>query len=106
MADLYSTHDGVVILAATCFAHAQTPLALRDDVYQGAGMLMAYSPNCPHCIDKVPCIKQLAHSFAPEQLCVYVLNIDQDPELADMLQIQGVPSFFQVDAQGQCRLLT
>jgi thiol-disulfide isomerase/thioredoxin len=95
---LYSKTDPVIILDDSCFDGKK----IKSASFKGQGALKAYATWCPHCRDKVECIKLMATECKNNNIDVkvYVLEADTNRQAGSILGVEGFPSFFKVDATG------
>lgn len=96
---LYSKSDPVVILGNSDFSGKQ----IKQSSCKGPGVLKAYATWCPHCQDKVECIKVMAAECKKNGLdiTVYVLEADVNRDASSAIGVEGFPTFFKVDKSGK-----
>jgi thiol-disulfide isomerase/thioredoxin len=69
---------------------------LTDNGVQDASCVVKfYSNNCPFCVRLKDEYHELSNSF--DNLYFFVVNIDDDGDLDDLLQLNGVPSILFVN---------
>lgn len=101
---LYSKEDDSVhVLNDACFFFLEKGAQLHKEYFAGPGALKAYASWCPHCRDKVDCIKSLGEIFHGEDMAMYVINADVNSEFARNIGVSGFPTFFEVDETGLVR---
>jgi thiol-disulfide isomerase/thioredoxin len=91
--DLYTEQDPVIMLDDGSFLRS---VKIRDEKWNGPGVLKVYAPWCPHCQSKVEDIKQLAEKYT-----IYVLDATVNPMFRFAHGITAYPSFFKVLDNGQ-----
>lgn len=96
---LYSKSDPVVILGNSDFTGKQ----IKESSCKGPGVLKAYATWCPHCQDKVECIKLMASECKKNgiNITVYVLEAESNQIAGATLGVQGFPTFFKVEQNGK-----
>lgn len=96
--ELYKSGDPVVILTDVNF-HADDSgrIVIPQTHFKGPGALKAYATWCPHCKNKVECIKTLATILNNEGLALYVVE-SRNEAFMNAMKVQGLPSFFEVTA--------
>lgn len=63
-----------------------------------------YATWCPPCKQLKPILDAVATSFAGE-VAVYKVDVDQEPELAALFNIQSIPTLLYVSADGQAEAI-
>lgn len=99
---LYKTSDGVIILTDENFKNGKFSTG-----FKGQGVLKAYAPWCPHCVDKVKDFKALAKALKDEKtgLYVYVIDADNNRKFSAMENITGFPTILFVNKDATIRKL-
>jgi thiol-disulfide isomerase/thioredoxin len=90
--DLYTEEDPVIILDDGSFLRSEK---IRDDNWQGPGILEVYAPWCPYCQAKVEPIKKLA-----KKQTIYVLDGTVNPMFRFSHGVSAYPTFYKVLADG------
>lgn len=91
--DLYTEEDPVIMLDDGSFLRS---VKIRDEKWNGPGILKVYAPWCPHCQSKVEDMKRLA-----EQYEIYVLDATVNPMFRFAHAVSAYPSFFKVLDNGE-----
>jgi thiol-disulfide isomerase/thioredoxin len=96
---LYDNGDAVVILDDASFMGKK----IMKKKFKGPGILKAYAPWCPHCRNKTTAIKVLAQLMNDNNTgyAFYVLDAEENTHASSMLKVQGFPTFYRVNANGE-----
>ena len=97
---LYKPTDPVQILDDSHFFYSNGKAQLKNDKFKGPGAIKAYASWCPHCKNKINCIKELGELFHNEGLCMYVIDADVNHHFALNQNVQGFPTFYSVNKKG------
>ena len=73
---------------------------LASKKFSGAGILKGYADWCPHCQDKVQDLIKLAKDNRDFKVYVIESSPNENAALNQELNLQGFPTFFNVDKHG------
>ena len=100
MDNKYESGCGVVELEGTDFQNGNI---INKCVEGKFGILKAYAPWCPHCTNMVDDMKFLGRELKKNGIAVCALNTQNETnrEIAQKLQIGGIPSLFMIKQGGE-----
>lgn len=63
-----------------------------------------YATWCPPCKQLKPLLEEVAKGYAG-RVAVYKVDVDQEPDLANLYDIRSIPTLVYIDAKGKAELV-
>uniref|UniRef100_A0A6C0J6V3 Thioredoxin domain-containing protein n=1 Tax=viral metagenome TaxID=1070528 RepID=A0A6C0J6V3_9ZZZZ len=95
---LYTINDSVHIIDDASLIKNK----IKRDYFHGPGILKAYSPTCPHCINKASYIRISAQvlELYNSNAAIYVIDVADNRLFSHSNKISSVPTFYKVTNNG------
>lgn len=81
-------------------AHVITDAAFEAETQEGLVLIDFWAPWCGPCRMQAPILEQLAEELSEDELRIYKMDVDENPETARKFGIMSIPTLlFKKDGQ-------